>query len=524
MSRMRKPGFVCKWDDFSLNATTIFKEMQSRKEYEDVALGCTDGGGQFLKGHRLVLSSFSTVLEDMFEQFSRGPFRSNNVLIFLSGIKFADLADILDFMYQGEVSIDEERMPSFLSAAEELKIVGIYDKDGGDEQMDQGQDQNFNILDKRNDRLSKNEFNFSSENKNFNKYSKALKEEFLQNKRGSLDSRGNGVVLEKLDKAGQMSFDDETFRDETFRDESFRDDTFRDDSYRNIKLDPDFSAIKNEVVLEPIDYDNIGDGLNGDMNGMDFLNGSENFDQVQDERIINRNRNRKELEIDTRIVDRTEPRERPERPERKEREEKPTTPKDQKSRSKCKICGIEGRNDKIRKHIKEAHFAKAKAELAEPPKEAQEPEPDTLVPANFDKESIEFFDHEAHWDPQWNQIISSEPDIFPRKWIRKFGKSWLEYMPNDEDILKSKLRCRICVKYLKEHELGKQKILSSQSNNLSPLAEETGSLKSSSELNRKMLIRHMNSDVHRYTMDFLANKRQELRNETEASVQNSNGF
>jgi len=489
--RPPKQGFVCKWDDFSLNATTIFKEIQGRVDYCDVKLTCSDAGGQILKGHKVILASFSTVFEHMFEQFEK----NENCMIYLSGMSIVDLQDILDFMYQGEVSIDEQRMPSFLSAAEELKIVGIYDKDGGDEPMDPGQDTNFNMLDSRSDRLSKNEFNFSSENKNFNKYSKALKEEFLQNKRGSLDTRSNGVVLEKLDKlskAASMSFED--------------------DSFRNVKLDPDFSSIKNEVVLEPIDYEQMNGAYNENgMNEMDFLNGSENFDQDQ----FPEERSREErVDVEERLRERER-----NRAEVRESRKSESSPKDQKSRSKCKICGIEGRNDKIRKHIKEAHFAKAKADLPEPPKE--DPEPNTLVPENFDPDSIEFFDHEAHWNQSWNQIISAEPDIFPRKWIRKFGKSWLEYMPNDDDILKSKLRCRICVRYLKEHELGKQKILSSQSNNLSPLAEETGSLKSSSELNRKMLIRHMNSDVHRYTMDYLANKRQELRNESEAAAENS---
>ena len=56
------------------------------------------------------------------------------------------------------------------------------------------------------------------------------------------------------------------------------------------------------------------------------------------------------------------------RAEVRESRKSESSPKDQKSRSKCKICGIEGRNDKIRKHIKEAHFAKAKADLPEPPK------------------------------------------------------------------------------------------------------------------------------------------------------------
>merc|ERR1712150_199080 len=133
------------------------------------------GEGQMLRGHKVILASFSTVFEEMFDQFGRndgGKIGSNNAAVYCFGISYQDLSAILDFIYQGEVSIDEARMPSFLSAAEELKIVGIYDKDGGDDQDDPTENEKFDMLDKRSNGLSKSDFNFSSDSKNFNKYSK----------------------------------------------------------------------------------------------------------------------------------------------------------------------------------------------------------------------------------------------------------------------------------------------------------------------------------------------------------------
>ena len=45
--------------------------------------------------------------------------------IYLRGIRFEDLLACLDFMYQGEVSVAQEDLNSFLAAAEELQVRGL---------------------------------------------------------------------------------------------------------------------------------------------------------------------------------------------------------------------------------------------------------------------------------------------------------------------------------------------------------------------------------------------------------------
>ena len=41
-------------------------------------------------------------------------------------MKYSDLRGIIEFIYHGEVSIDQSSLSSFLQAAESLKIRGIY--------------------------------------------------------------------------------------------------------------------------------------------------------------------------------------------------------------------------------------------------------------------------------------------------------------------------------------------------------------------------------------------------------------
>ena len=46
-------------------------------------------------------------------------------MIFLRGIRFPDMVAILNFMYHGEVNVNQEDLQMFLAAAEELRIKGL---------------------------------------------------------------------------------------------------------------------------------------------------------------------------------------------------------------------------------------------------------------------------------------------------------------------------------------------------------------------------------------------------------------
>merc|ERR1719508_459696 len=43
----------------------------------------------------------------------------------MAGVKRKELEDVLDFLYNGEVSVDQEDLSDFLSVAERLKIKGL---------------------------------------------------------------------------------------------------------------------------------------------------------------------------------------------------------------------------------------------------------------------------------------------------------------------------------------------------------------------------------------------------------------
>lgn len=46
-------------------------------------------------------------------------------IVILKDVPFADMKSLLDFMYRGEVSVDQERLTAFLKVAESLRIKGL---------------------------------------------------------------------------------------------------------------------------------------------------------------------------------------------------------------------------------------------------------------------------------------------------------------------------------------------------------------------------------------------------------------
>ena len=51
--------------------------------------------------------------------------KQEHPLLYLKGVKYADLVSVLNFMYHGEVNVAQEELNSFLAVAEDLKVKGL---------------------------------------------------------------------------------------------------------------------------------------------------------------------------------------------------------------------------------------------------------------------------------------------------------------------------------------------------------------------------------------------------------------
>lgn len=68
----------------------------------------------------MVLSACSPYFQSLFTNHPE-----KHPIVILKDVPFADMKSLLDFMYRGEVSVDQERLSAFLRVAESLRIKGL---------------------------------------------------------------------------------------------------------------------------------------------------------------------------------------------------------------------------------------------------------------------------------------------------------------------------------------------------------------------------------------------------------------
>lgn len=116
-SRMKPEKFCLSWNDFEKNIGVAFRELREAKDFFDLTLVCED---EQIQAHKVVLSACSPFFRDILR---RNPHQ--HPLLYLKGVKCADLEAVLKFMYQGEVNVVQEELNSFLALAEDLHVKGL---------------------------------------------------------------------------------------------------------------------------------------------------------------------------------------------------------------------------------------------------------------------------------------------------------------------------------------------------------------------------------------------------------------
>jgi len=104
------------WDKFGQNLLEVLKGP-AIDSFCDVTLACEEGQ---VKSHKLVLAASSPIFHDL---LTKNP--HPQPLIYLKGTSLQDLQALLSFAYCGMVELEEERLESFLKAAEELQVKGL---------------------------------------------------------------------------------------------------------------------------------------------------------------------------------------------------------------------------------------------------------------------------------------------------------------------------------------------------------------------------------------------------------------
>lgn len=105
--------FCLKRDNFQTNSSLV--DLRKNQNFVDVTLFGDDG--QHIKAHKVILSASSDFFKDNFI-IADHP----NPMIFLSGFDSKLICAILDYIYEGEVTLFQDDFEAFIDCARKLKI------------------------------------------------------------------------------------------------------------------------------------------------------------------------------------------------------------------------------------------------------------------------------------------------------------------------------------------------------------------------------------------------------------------
>ncbi|XP_058057863.1 protein abrupt-like [Anopheles bellator] len=121
--------YSLRWNDYTSYITGAFDALRYEEDLVDVTLFCE---GRKIRAHKVLLSACSTYFKEIFKE---NP--SQHPVIIFKNVKYSDLMSLVEFMYQGEVSVLQESLPSFLHTAEMLSIRGLADTNNEQQQQQQ---------------------------------------------------------------------------------------------------------------------------------------------------------------------------------------------------------------------------------------------------------------------------------------------------------------------------------------------------------------------------------------------------
>lgn len=113
--------YSLKWTNYTNHITNAFDSLRSKEDFCDVTL-CVEG--RKIRAHKVLLSACSTYFKEIFKE---NP--CQHPVIIFKNVKYDDLLSIVVYMYQGEVNIEQDALPTFLHTAEMLSIQGLTEDD-----------------------------------------------------------------------------------------------------------------------------------------------------------------------------------------------------------------------------------------------------------------------------------------------------------------------------------------------------------------------------------------------------------
>lgn len=114
---MASQAFCLRWNNFQSNLLNVFDRLFQDEQFTDVTLACE---GKLIKAHKMVLSASSSYFQEI---FATNP--CPHPVVIMKDVPYADLKQILEFMYKGEINVQKNDIAPLLVVAEAFKIRGL---------------------------------------------------------------------------------------------------------------------------------------------------------------------------------------------------------------------------------------------------------------------------------------------------------------------------------------------------------------------------------------------------------------
>ena len=118
--------FNLKWNDFHANVSSTFRKLRTTDDFFDVTLVSDDQ--QQMYAHKVVLASSSEYFKNILTSN-----KHSHPMLCLSGVNTADMKNMLDFVYNGEIQIAQNNLDNFLEIAQRFQLEGL--QNGTDEEI-----------------------------------------------------------------------------------------------------------------------------------------------------------------------------------------------------------------------------------------------------------------------------------------------------------------------------------------------------------------------------------------------------
>ncbi|CAL4236513.1 unnamed protein product, partial [Meganyctiphanes norvegica] len=106
-----------KWNNHKATFFEILKILREKSNFTDATLAVE---GKFYPVHKLVMSTCSEYFSDIFERtLCKSP------VVVLKDVRSHDIEALLDYMYLGEVNVNQNDLSSLIKTAECLRIKGL---------------------------------------------------------------------------------------------------------------------------------------------------------------------------------------------------------------------------------------------------------------------------------------------------------------------------------------------------------------------------------------------------------------